>query len=185
MSKCKYISNLFKSCKVYNDTNNDTNNNDNSKRTTNNGITTTRVYDFNELSIIKKQNAQIYAYKNIQPHFEYINQILNTKFIKTTTMLLQSYEYSINAPLTDEEYNNLYYSIIYINDNYEYINTNISENEVLFDLYVKIAEYAKTSIYLKKINAMHKIISNYENIKKHICEHITIVKKFLFLNKIV
>jgi hypothetical protein len=88
-------------------------------------------------------------------------------------------------PLTDNEYNNLYYSIKYINDNYVYINSDISENKVLFDLYTKITEYEKSAINLKKINALYKIIENYANIKTHLCDHITIIKKFLFLNKLV
>ena len=144
-------------------------------------IIITRVYnDSNALSIHITHNRKIYIYKNIQPHFEYINQILNTKIIKTI-----AYKYSINVPLTDEEYNKLHYSIKYINDNYVYINTDISENEILFDLFAEITKYEKSSINLQKIHTLHKIMSNYENIKKHVCNHIEIVKRFLFLNKLV
>jgi hypothetical protein len=141
----------------------------------------TKVYNHDKTNIFhRNSNATIYTYKNIQPHFEYINHILNTKIGKSVI-----YEYSIIETLTDDEYNRLYYSIRYINENYVHINTNISENEVLFNLYSKIAEYEDSSINLKKMNALYTIMTNYANIKSHVCYHITIIKKFLFFNKLV
>jgi hypothetical protein len=148
----------------------------------NNDETDENKIEQNELSIIYKNIKELLIiYKNIKFHLEFIEYILNTK-ISLSINLNVINTYIIKEYLTDSEYIKLDHSIKCINNNYKYLNylnKDPNNNKPLIGLYNKITEYENCPLNLKKINALHIIIQNYQNIQKCLYHNINIINKLI------